>query len=137
MSLQSRLSIAIDILDKAVKTFDDNDIVASTVLAGAAQQLLRDVCLSKGIVPTLNELSENDGRTAQKLHDLIAETYNRFKHADREQADIEVLATDAQILLGLAVIDLLKLDPVFDERIKRIQSGVKRINQWSHQTVRS
>ena len=55
MSLQSRLSIAIDILDKAVKTFDDNDIVASTVLAGAAQQLFRDVCLSKGIEPTLNE----------------------------------------------------------------------------------
>ena len=128
MSLQSRLSIGVDILDKAVKMFDDNDIVVSTVLAGAAQQLFRDICLSKELKPAIQKLSENEGKTAKSLHDLITETYNKLKHADWEQGDVEVTVNDVKVLLVLAATDLLKLNPESDERIKRIKSGVKRIN---------
>jgi magnesium-transporting ATPase (P-type) len=93
-----------------------------------AQQVLRDICKSKSLEPTIRTFANNEKRDGKGLHDLIAETYNKLKHADEEQDDVEVLEDDLRVLVVLAVTDLLRLNLPHTDSIKSILEFQKSLN---------
>ena len=98
--------------------YSKGNFTSAIVLAGAAQQLLRDICKDAKIEPTIKILADNEGRDGQGLHDLIVETYNRLKHADKEQGDVEVVEGDAKVLMVLGASDLMRLNISKNDVIK-------------------
>jgi hypothetical protein len=114
----TRTQVAIILLNDAKDLYTKGKFISSIVLAGAAQQLLRDLCRNVKIDPTIKILSNIQNIHGQGLHDLIAETYNKLKHADKEQGDVEVDKDEAKILLVLAASDLMRLNYPQNDIIK-------------------
>lgn len=113
MTTFSKVEIAVTLLIRAKELFKLGEYVSSTVLAGAGQQLLRDLCVARGVDPTIQTISEVSGHSKRKIHDLVVETYNKIKHADIDPDDCVEIAEDVpRVLMTLAAVDLMRLKEI-------------------------
>jgi hypothetical protein len=107
----TKLEIAVSSLTTARKLFADGDYISSNILAGAGQQILRDLCLSRGIETTIATLSSSTGHPVNDIHNLVVNSYNKMKHADKDpNDDIEVSEDAPRALIVLAATDLMRLN---------------------------
>lgn len=124
MAIFTKENVAIDLLLHAVRMRQEGSLMAAILLSGASQQILRDICVSKNIVPAIETLANNSDPGVKKLHDFIVDTYNKLKHADKEQDNVDVNDTDAKVLIGLAATDLMRLNLPQNDAIKTILRSV-------------
>jgi hypothetical protein len=126
MNSFSKTEVAIAALVKAKECYQAQDWVASIILAGAAQQILRDLCRSRGLASTLEQVGITKGSNFKDVHVLISSAYNSMKHADLDP-DASVVASleESQVLLVLAAADLVKLSVDFSTEVKDILSFVR------------
>jgi hypothetical protein len=120
MTSYSKCQVAVELLTQAVRLHSEKNLVAAIVLSGAAQQILRDVCKTKAISSTLNDLAQSHGKDVKELHRLIVAVYNKFKHADVEQGDVAVVDEEARVLITLAAADLMRLNLPLTDDTKKI-----------------
>jgi len=109
--------VAIAALLRAKECFLSSDWISSTILAGAAQQVLRDLCISRGIDTTIGKVSSSLGYNVRDIHNLVASAYNDMKHAERDpEALVLISSEEPKSLIVLAVADLARLNfPCSDE----------------------
>ena len=106
----TKIEVSLKALLRAKEAFLVNDYVSATLLAGAAQQIVRDICKSRDIEPTIQKISNVSGHDKKRIHSLVADAYNKMKHADIDPNEVvEVSAEEPQVLMTLAVTDLIKL----------------------------
>ena len=121
MQIFKKIDIALIALNEAKSAFLKKDYVTSTILAGAAQRLVRDICESRNIEPTIKKISNNSAYSKRQIHNLIARTYNKMKHADHDpEADVEISPDEPLVLIRVAATDLLKLK-VLDENSEIVE----------------
>lgn len=118
--------VAIVALLSAIKCYELGNHVSAIILAGAARQILNDLCIAKKLQTTLDKICEATQNPTGQVHIFIAKTYNSLRHADRDPDQIiNVSKDEAEMLITLASADLVRLNlPVTDE-IKSILIFVK------------
>lgn len=110
MQTFTKIQVATKSLFQAKDAFLKGDYISSTILAGAAQQIVRDICKSRGIEPTIKIISDVSGHPGKLVHELVTDAYNKMKHADLDPNElVEVSSDEPQVLMTLAVTDLIKL----------------------------
>lgn len=118
MSEYSRIEIAIESLIQAQKLYGESNFICSVILAGAAQQVIRDLCKSKKIEPVIKTIGKISGRKPKDIHDLIVESYNKSKHADiNPNENVFVSADEARVLMTVAATDLMRIDRIQSKRV--------------------
>ena len=118
MSTYSKIEIAITSLLRAKDFFVTGDYVAATILAGAGQQIVRDVCKSRGIDPTIKTIINESGHSAKMVHNLVVETYNKMKHADSDpEGMVEVCEEEPRMLMTLAATDLMRMKEIKSKEV--------------------
>ena len=121
----SKIEVAIELMLCAKNLYQQENHVCATILAGAAQQIVRDLCKANQIEPTIKTLAEHQCRDGTELHDFISFTYNKLKHANREQNDVVVGEDEARVLIELAATDLIRLKVNPNQSIVEILNFVK------------
>ena len=110
MQAFTKIQVATTSLFQARDAFLRGDYISSTILAGAAQQIVRDICKSRGVEPTIKTISKVSGHSGKLVHELVTDAYNKMKHADLDPNEIvEVSSDEPQVLMTLAVTDLIRL----------------------------
>ena len=118
MKSHSKIEVAVTALLRAKELFLLGDYVSSTILAGAGQQILRDVCKSRGIEPTIKTISNESGHPAKLIHNLVADAHNKMKHADIDpEGIVEVSKEEPRMLMTLAATDLMRLKEITSKEI--------------------
>lgn len=126
MRKYSKIEVAVELLIDAKKLLENGRYVSATVLAGAAQQIVRDICRKKQIDPAIKTLAKNEILDRTELHDFISCTYNKLKHANKEQFDVVVSEDETRVLMGLAATDLMRLNVNPNKSIVDILNFVKQ-----------
>ena len=135
MKPHSKIEVALAALLRAKELFLLGDHISATILAGAGQQIVRDVCKSRGIVPTIKTLSEISGHPAKLLHDLVADAYNKMKHADIDpEGIVEVSEQEPRMLMTLAAADLMRLKEIKSQQIADFIEFVRVIKEAQPQS---
>jgi len=128
MKQHSKIEVAVTALISAKELFLLADYISSTILAGAGQQILRDVCKSRGIEPTIKTISEVSGHPAKLVHNLVAGTYNNMKHADNDpEGIVEVSEEEPRMLMTLAATDLMRLNEIQSKDISDFIEFVRTV----------
>lgn len=83
--------------------FEERDAVSIYTLAHAARILLADLCKSKGIKHTLEDVSVVSGLELPDIYGHLAMPANFFKHADRDPESV-FMDFDEKELDGLLLI---------------------------------
>lgn len=106
----TKSEIAINALITAKKLHEQGDYIGSTILAGAGREILKDICSAKGIEHTAEVVGKQVGKPTKDIHDLLADVYNKMKHADRDPSGlVEVSEAEPRALMTVGVTDLMKL----------------------------
>lgn len=128
MKTYTKVEVAISSLTTAKKLYEAGDYIGSTILSGAGQQILRDICLNRGVEPTVETISKKSGHSARAIHDLLVEAYNQMKHADRDPNSlVEVSEAEPRSLMTVASTDLMKLKEIKSKEISDLVDFVKSI----------
>lgn len=128
MKSHSKIEIAVTALLKAKELFLLGDYVSATILAGAGQQIVRDVCMSRGIEPTIKTISDVSGHPAKMIHDLVADAYNKMKHADNDpEGIVDVSEDEPRVLMTLAATDLMRMKEIKSQEISDYVEFVRTI----------
>lgn len=121
MQRYSKTEIAITALLRAKQSFEVEDWISSTILAGAAQQVLRDLCEARGLTTAIETVSASIGHQVNDVHRLIASSYNGMKHANRDHDKyVTVSSAEPQALFVMAATDLVKLKPPYSSPVKEV-----------------
>jgi len=124
----TKIEVAINLLTRSKELFQLRDYASATVLAGAGQQIIRDVAKHRGVEPTIHTISSTSGQSVKKIHDLVVGSYNSLKHADMNPEEIvEVSEDDARVLLTLAATDLMRMKEIKSQEISDIIEFVRKI----------
>jgi hypothetical protein len=128
MTVFSKVEIAVQLLLRAKELFKSGEYVPSTVLAGAGQQLLRDLCKARGVDSTIQTISEVSGHSEKKIHQLVVDTYNKMKHADVDPDDSVVISEqEPRVLMTLAAVDLMRLKEIKSQEISDFLEFIQKI----------
>ncbi|WP_143474086.1 hypothetical protein [Limnohabitans sp. B9-3] len=128
MQTFTKIQVATISLIQAKEAFIRNDFVSATILSGAAQQIVRDICKSRGIEPTLKTISNVSGHSGQLVHDLVTDAYNKMKHADKDpEGVVEVSQDEPRALMTLAATDLMRLKEITSKEISEFVEFVRTI----------
>ena len=128
MKSNSKIEVAVTALVRAKELFLLGDCVSATILAGAGQQILRDICKSRDIEPTIKTISDVSGHPAKLVHNLVADTYNKMKHADNDpEGIVEVSEDEPRMLMTLAATDLMRLKEIKSKEISDFVDFVQAI----------
>lgn len=120
---------------RAKELFLLGDYVSATILAGAGQQIVRDVCKSREIEPTIKTISEVSGHSAKLVHNLVAGTYNKMKHADNDpEGIVEVSDEEPRMLMTLAATDLMRLKEIKSKEISDFVEFVRTVKASQQQS---
>jgi hypothetical protein len=99
-------------------------------LAGAAQQVLRDLCEARGIDITIDMVSASLGHQTSEVHNLVVASFNGMKHADRDPTcDVLVSPAESQALIVMAAADLARLNIPYSSAIGEILKFAKSFNK--------
>lgn len=124
----TKIQVATKALFQAKDAFLKGDYISSTILAGAAQQIVRDICKSRGVEPTIKTISNVSGHSGKLVHDLVTDAYNKMKHADVDpEGAVEVSEDEPRALMTLAVTDLMRLKEVSTKEISDFIEFVRTI----------
>lgn len=128
MKSHSKIEVAVTALLRAKELFLLDDYVSATILAGAGQQILRDVCKSRGVEPTIKTISDVSGHPAKLVHNLVADAYNKMKHADNDpEGLVEVSKEEPRMLMTLGATDLMRLKEIKSKEISDFVDFVQAI----------
>lgn len=128
----SKIEIAIHSLITAKDFHQKGDYIISTILSGPAQQVLRDLCKSRNIEPVIKTISNKSGHSEKDIHEMLVETYNGMKHADKDpEASVEVLEAISRSLMTVAATDLMRLNEIKSKDISDFVDYVKSIKDDS------
>jgi hypothetical protein len=124
----TKIEVAVSALLRAKELFLLGDYVSATILAGAGQQVIRDVCNSRETETTLKTISEVSGHSAKKIHDLVVDSYNKMKHADNDpEGVVDVSEDEPRVLMTLAATDLMRLKEIKSREISDFIEFVRAI----------
>lgn len=130
MQSHSKIEIAVTALLRAKELFLSGDFVSATILAGAGQQIVRDVCKSREIEPTLKTISDVSGHPAKMVHNLVADAYNKMKHADNDpEGIVEVSEEEPRMLMTLAATDLMRLKEIRSQQISDFVEFIRKLKE--------
>lgn len=109
---------AIHQLDAAIQEYHRGHIVCAITLAGAAEEILGDICKRRGLKNALTSATESREFTglypkSKDRRDLLNQTKNALKHAERDDEDfIEIDEHDTYLIIARAIynLKLLKLE---------------------------
>lgn len=132
MKKKTKMEIAVSSLNSAYRMFLEKDYVASTLLAGAGQQILRDLCKSRGIETTITTLSANLGHSIKDILACIVDPYNQMKHANRFPNDLEISEKVPVALMRLAWNDLMSLD---EKQTKEMEKFMKAMENLRNELI--
>lgn len=111
MHANSKSEIAVVALLRATQCYQNADWIAASILASAAQQVLRDLCEARGIGTTIDMVSASLGHETSDVHNIVVASYNGMKHADRDpNRDVVVSPAEPQALIVMAAADLARLN---------------------------
>lgn len=130
MQAHSKSEVAVVALLRATQCYQNADWISATILAGAAQQVLRDLCEARGIGTTIDMVSASLGYRTSDVHNLVVASYNGMKHADRDPArDVFISSGEPQALMVMAATDLVRLNIPHSSAIGEILNFVKSFNK--------
>ena len=128
MKVHTKAEIAISSLLQAKRMFLAGDYISATILAGAGQQILRDLCKSRAVMPTIARLSGSSGYSVKSIHNLVTDSYNKMKHAEKDPEEmVEVSEDEARVLMTLAATDLMLLKEIKSKEISDFVDFVRNI----------
>lgn len=128
MKKYTKIEVAIKLLLQSKELFLSGDYVSSTVLAGAGQQIVRDISKSRGIEPTIQTISNVSGHSTRKIHDLVVGAYNKMKHADNDpEGVVEVSEDESRVLMTLAATDLMRLKQINSQQVSDFIEFVRTV----------
>lgn len=109
----TKLEAASRQLDTAIRLlFHQGDAVAVHSLAAAAANVFFDVAEEKAGVSWRTKLRDDSGLPMRELVGVLHRSWNFFKHANRDAADvIEFDERDSEHLMFIAVLDAGDLQP--------------------------
>lgn len=124
----SKIEIAITALIRAKELFILRDFVSATMLAGAGQQIVRDICKSKGIDPTIKTITDASGHPSKMVHNLVVDVYNKMKHADSDpEGMVEVCEEEPRMLMTLAATDLVRMKEIKSKEVSDFIDFIRNI----------
>lgn len=130
MRTHSKSEVAVVALLRATQCYQSADWISATILAGAAQQVLRDLCEAHGIGTTIDMVSASLGHQTSEVHNLVVASYNDMKHADRDPTrDVSVSPEEPQALIVMAAADLVRLNIPYSPAIGEILRFAKSFNE--------
>ncbi len=136
MKSHSKIEISVTALLRAKELFLLRDYVSATILAGAGQQIVRDVCKSRGVEPTIGTISSVSGHSAKLVHNLVADAYNKMKHADIDpEGFVEISEDEPRMLMTLAATDLMRLKEITSKEIADFIEFVQTLRSESPQSA--
>lgn len=134
MKSHSKIEVAVTALLRAKELFLVGDYVSATILAGAGQQIVRDVCQSRKVETTIKTISDVSGHSTKKIHSLVVDAYNKLKHADIDPEDlVEVSQDEPRVLMTLAATDLMRLKEIRSQEISDFIEFVRAIKSSPQQ----
>ena len=129
MQTHSKSEVAVAALLRAKECFQAGDWISSTILAGAAQRVLRDLCEARGIPTTIGILSAYLGHKVCDVHKTITSSYNGMKHAKTDpDEDVSVSSAEPQALFVMAAADLARLNPPYAPAVGEVLNFAKSFN---------
>jgi len=129
MQTYSKSDVAMTALLRAKECFQAGDWISSTILAGAAHQVLRDLCEARDIPTTIGTLSASLGHQVSDVHNIIASSYNGMKHAKKDpDKDVSVSSAEPQALFVMAAADLARLNPSYSPEVGEVLKFAKSLN---------
>lgn len=135
MQTFTKIEVAVSALLRAKELYLLDDYVSATILAGAGQQVVRDVCKSRETETTLKTISEVSGHSAKKIHDLVVDAYNKMKHADNDpEGVVDVSEDEPRVLMTLAATDLMRLKEIKSREISDFIEFVRTIKASPQQS---
>lgn len=128
MNVYSKIEVAVTALLRAKELFILGDYVSATILAGAGQQIVRDICKSREIEPTIKTISDVSGHPSGMVHNLVAYAYNKMKHADNDpEGVVEVSEEEPRMLMTLAATDLMRLKEIKSQKISDFVEFIRTV----------
>lgn len=123
----SKIEIAKQQLESAIKAFKVNDKLAAITLAGASEEILGKLCKDAGrnnaikaMMPIVSSVNPNF--TESQLASLLNLARNNLKHlSDGDKDPVEILDIDAQLMLWRAILNWMALDYPSSALIKDFQ----------------
>lgn len=135
MQTFTKIEVAVRALLQAKERYLQADYVSATILAGAGQKIVRDICKSRGIEPTIKTLSNQSGFTVQEIHNLVVDSYNKMKHADTDpDGFVNVSEEEPRALMTLAATDLMRLKEIKSKEIADFTDFVRVIKGQPQQS---
>jgi hypothetical protein len=135
MKVHSKIEVAVTALLQAKELFILGDYVSATILAGAGQQIVRDVCKSRGIEPTIKIISHVSGHPGKLIHNLVADVYNKMKHANIDpEGVVDVSEEEPRMLMTLAASDLMRIKEIKSKEISDFIEFVRNIKASQSQS---
>ena len=122
MIITNKKQIATTNLDTAIELFFDGKIIPSINLASASEEVLGCLCKEAGIDNVLKkmvEIAERQTLPNKKIIDLLNETKNEIKHADKNTGEIEIDDLEAQLMIRRAVSNFISLGYVTTPEISK------------------
>jgi len=128
MKTYTKIQVAVRALIQAKELYLQSDYVSATILAGAGQTIVRDVCKSRGIEPTIKTVSNQSGFTVKEIHNLVVDSYNKMKHADTDpDGFVNVSEEEPRALMTLAATDLMRLKEIKSQEISDLIEFVRMV----------
>ena len=99
-------------LDRAIEFYCGGDVVCAITLAGAAEEVLGQLCKRRGLVNALEEAIgvegwSNHNSEPKDRRDILNQTKNALKHASVEGEDcIEIDEHDPYLIIARAIYNL-------------------------------
>lgn len=128
MAEHSRIGVAIEALLQAGEFYKAENYICAVILAGASQQVLRDLCVANGVEPTVKTVARLSDKSTNMVHNMIVAAYNKTKHADVDPKDPVFISKDeARMLITIATTDLMRLQPIENQKIMDFLNFVRNI----------
>lgn len=104
------MDIAIESLLQARLHFESQNYICAVILSGAAQRVLRDLCLNKKLMSTVEIIELDSGHSWKKVDKILTDCFNKTKHARMDSSEsVSISSQEARVLMTVAASDLVKL----------------------------
>ena len=128
METYTKIQVAVRALIHAKELYLQADYVSATILAGAGQRILRDICERRGIESTLEKVSNQSGFKVKEIHNLVVDSYNKMKHAKTDPDGlVNVSEEEPRALMTIAASDLMLLQEIKSKEIADFTDFVRTI----------
>jgi hypothetical protein len=126
--------IAQELLDTAIYHYFRGSLACSINLAGAAEELLGDLCKRRGIINALDQAVEIEEfphtSSIKERKKTLNSIKNALKHSDRTEQDyVEIVEEEAYILIARAIYNLAALKLEYSQNVRMFCSKYSPIRK--------